>query len=258
MKEISSNFIQWYLDDDYLEIPIENHQETLLDFIRLKQGNSSIKEGCAEGDCGACMVLVGQMKDDKLVYQATNSCIKFTATCHKKVVYTAKYLSKNLSNLHPVQKALVDCHSSQCGFCTPGFVISLLAAYLNEHKDYLTQEEVIEAISGNLCRCTGYRPIIEAGLVMKQIKTPHHFNLEGAFSSHKIRQQNVLATLDNLSNDSFIAPKDLKTFATIYYEHPDYQILAGGTDVGLWVTQHLVQLKPILYLGEVKELQDFL
>ena len=251
----SSQNIQFYLDDELIKLPIENQQETLLDFIRLKKNNTSVKEGCGEGDCGACMVLQAQTEDGKLVYKPINSCIKFVPALHKKSIYTAKYISSSLQELHPVQQAMVTCHGSQCGFCTPGFVISLLAHYLDRAVKNPNEDDVINAISGNLCRCTGYRPIIEAGIQMQDLHEPIRFSREDAYSEERLHQQVQLELQPDLATDLFMAPSDLETFASIYVANPDYQILAGGTDVGLWVTQHLKKLKPILFIGEVKELQ---
>jgi xanthine dehydrogenase small subunit len=247
--------VQFYLDDELIQIPIENQQETLLDFIRLKKNNTSVKEGCGEGDCGACMVLQAETKEGKLVYKPINSCIKFVPTLHKKSIYTAKYISSSLQELHPVQQAMVTCHGSQCGFCTPGFVISLLAHYLDQASTSTTESDVINAISGNLCRCTGYRPIIEAGMQMKTLDEPSRFSREDAYSEHRLQQQINLERQPDLLTETYIAPSDLETFANIYAANPDYQILAGTTDVGLWVTQHLKQLKTSLFIGQVKELQ---
>ncbi|SMC70414.1 xanthine dehydrogenase small subunit [Polynucleobacter kasalickyi] len=252
----SSQTIQFYLDDELIQLPVENQQETLLDFIRLQTNNTSVKEGCGEGDCGACMVLQAQTEQGKLVYKTVNSCIKFVPGLHKKSIYTAKYISQSLQELHPVQQAMVTCHGSQCGFCTPGFVISLLAHYLDGESKHAHEDDVINAISGNLCRCTGYRPIIEAGLQMQELPEPMRFSRADAFSEKRLQQQIDLELQPDLVSDLFIAPSDLETFASVYVAHPEYQILAGGTDVGLWVTQHLKQLKPILFIGEVKELQQ--
>ncbi len=251
----STQVIQFYLDDELIQIPMENQQETLLDFIRLKKNNKSVKEGCGEGDCGACMVLQAESKDGRLVYKPINSCIKFVPTLHKRSIYTAKYISASLEELHPVQEALVASHGSQCGFCTPGFVISLLAYYLENESKNTNESEIISAISGNLCRCTGYRPIIEAGIQMNNLDEPSRFSRQDAYSEHRLQQQINLELQPDLVTETFIAPSDLDTFANIYAANPEYQILAGATDVGLWVTQHLKQLKTLLFIGQVKELQ---
>ncbi len=252
----SSQTIQFYLDDELIQLPVENQQETLLDFIRLKKNNTSVKEGCGEGDCGACMVLQAQTDQGQLVYKPINSCIKFLPAIHKKSIYTSKYISSSLQELHPVQQAMVACHGSQCGFCTPGFVISLLAHYLDDKFKNANEDDVINSISGNLCRCTGYRPIIEAGIQMQELNEPIRFSKKDAFSEERLQQQVYLELQPDLVTDLFMAPSDLETFASIYVANPEFQILAGGTDVGLWVTQHLKQLKPILFIGEVKELQQ--
>src|SRR5439155_439805 len=139
---------------------------------RNRAGRTGTKEGCAEGDCGACTVVLGELSPDArhIEYRAINSCIRFLSTLDGKELVTVESLQAPDGTLHPVQRALVDCHGSQCGFCTPGFVMSLFALYLQRAAP--TREEVLTALSGNLCRCTGYRPIIDAGECMGNYPEP--------------------------------------------------------------------------------------
>jgi xanthine dehydrogenase small subunit len=138
---------------------------TVLEYLRDVAGRRGTKEGCAEGDCGACTVVIGELTADRrrVCYRAVNSCIRFLPTLDGKELVTVESLQQpDDCAAHPVQQSLVEHHGSQCGFCTPGFVMSLFALYLNH--DAADREQVLSALAGNLCRCTGYRPIIEAGM----------------------------------------------------------------------------------------------
>ena len=145
---------------------------TVLEYLREVVHRTGTKEGCAEGDCGACTVVLGELdpRNGRVEYRAVNSCIRFLPTIDGHELVTVESLSAPGEGLHPVQQAMVDHHASQCGFCTPGFVMSLFALYLQEPTP--TRERVMEALSGNLCRCTGYRPIIDAGVQMGTYPTP--------------------------------------------------------------------------------------
>src|SRR5580658_2099052 len=156
---------------------------TVLEYLRETAHQTGTKEGCAEGDCGACTVVLGTLAVDgsRIEYRAVNSCIRFLPTIDGCELVTVESLKSPEGRLHPVQQAMVDCHGSQCGFCTPGFVMSLFALYLQAPEP--DREQVLEALSGNLCRCTGYRPIIEAARRMGSYPPPLHWSREAANSA---------------------------------------------------------------------------
>jgi xanthine dehydrogenase small subunit len=229
---------------------------TVLEYLRGTLRRTGTKEGCAEGDCGACTVVLGTpVADDptRVAYRAINACIRFLATVDGLELVTVESLRAPDGTLHPVQQALVEAHASQCGFCTPGFVMSLFALYLQDPAP--DRATVVAALSGNLCRCTGYRPIIAAGERMGSLPAPTHW------SRAQARDPGRRAALDALRRDGalalpgFQAPRRLEALAAAVHANPDALILAGGTDIGLWVTKQLRELPPLIYLGEVAELQ---
>jgi len=155
-----SNIIKFIYRDRIVEIKNPNSNETLLNYIRTKLKKTGTKEGCAEGGCGACTVVLGELKDSKMNYSSVNSCITFLPTLHGKQLILVEDLLLTDGSLHPVQEAMVNYHGSQCGFCTPGFVMSLFSMFKNHSK--INDNLIKDTISGNLCRCTGYQPIIKA------------------------------------------------------------------------------------------------
>ncbi len=232
----------------------------VLEYLRQRERCTGTKEGCAEGDCGACTVVVGEKVRDELELKAVNACIQFLPTLDGKALFTVEYLRGNADAMHPVQKAMVDCHASQCGFCTPGFVMSLWALYVNcvanKNPHPPDEKAVRRAITGNLCRCTGYRPIIDAG--------KHMLDAPMVVFDHAA----ILDELDRLANpvfpdakkfgnsdQQFFAPRTLSQLTALRAEFPTSTILAGGTDVGIWVNKQFRELGDILYTGCVAELR---
>ena len=220
---------------------------TLLDWLREEAGAKGTKEGCGEGDCGACTVVLSRPRDGKLTYEPVNACILLLGQIDGAELITIEDLARG-DSLHPIQQAMVETHGSQCGFCTPGIVMSLLAHY---HGAPATRESVDEALAGNLCRCTGYRPIIDAALATCVGKP------EDALAAATDARLAALSAIDGrdlfVGDDKafFVAPTSETALAELYARHPDAVLLGGATDVGLWITKRFMDLKKIIWLGRV-------
>ncbi len=226
---------------------------TVLDYLREHLHSYGTKEGCASGDCGTCTVVIGTLSQNGIVYKAVNACILPVAALHGKQLITVEDLGSK-ENLHPVQQAMVDHHASQCGFCTPGFVMSLFA--LHKNKPRPTREEIIEAFAGNLCRCTGYRPLIDAALTMPPKKQDDQFSRQEPSIIDTLKALNESPDCPTLTADGkrFFSPKHVEEFAQLLLQYPQARILAGGTDLGLEITQDLQDLEVIISVGQVEEL----
>jgi xanthine dehydrogenase small subunit len=232
---------------------------SLLAWLRTQRGLTGTKEGCAEGDCGACTVVVGELRGtaQALHLASVNACIQFLPALDGKAVFTVEYLRAQAGGrLHPVQQAMVDCHGSQCGFCTPGFVMSLWDLYNDcaQREARATPGEVRSALTGNLCRCTGYRPILEAG--------EHMFELPAVALDREALRHALLAlqredVLDyRHGSRHFLAPRSVAGLADLRAARPNAVLLAGCTDIGLWVNKQLRELDDILYLGRIEALRQ--
>jgi xanthine dehydrogenase small subunit len=246
-----STTIRFLLDGKTVELTDVDPTRTVLQFLREDLRRKGTKEGCAEGDCGACTVVVAELHrdGDNVVFKALNSCIQFLPTLDGKELITVESLADG-DNLHPVQEAMVESHASQCGFCTPGFVMSLYALYeSNKNPD---RQDIDDALAGNLCRCTGYRPIIAAAQAMVLTKTQP--NPERLMALQQLQRTSSLRIEHR--GRTFFAPSCLDELASIYQENPRATILAGGTDIGLWVTKQHRELETVIYLGQISELSD--
>jgi len=248
--------IRFRLDDEQVCARGVASTMTVLEYLRDVAHRTGTKEGCAEGDCGACTVVLGSLAADSehVEYRAINSCIRLLPTIDGHELITVESLVDRDGTLHPVQQAMVDCHASQCGFCTPGFVMSLFALYLASSAP--TRSEVIQALAGNLCRCTGYRPIIDAGCAMSSYATPRHWSRAAAQSADRKQALLPLRRDHPLRLPGFIAPRNVAELEAALAAEPGAVVLAGGTDVGLWVTKQLRDLPAIIYIGEVAELHQ--
>ena len=246
--------IRFLLDGRLVCVQSPHRTMTVLEYLREVAHRTGTKEGCAEGDCGACTVVLGEPSADgrHIEYRAVNSCIRFLPTIDGQELVTVESLSGPDGSLHPVQQAMVDHHASQCGFCTPGFVMSLFALYLRLPAP--TREQVIEALSGNLCRCTGYRPIIEAGVRMGDYPAAH-WDRDTPTSAEHCEGLRTIRRDRALRIPGFFAPLTVDEMAEELEREPGALVLAGGTDVGLWVTKQLRELPPIVYVGAVAELK---
>ncbi|MEL7022988.1 MAG: xanthine dehydrogenase small subunit [Pseudomonadota bacterium] len=247
--------VRFLLDGKLVQLRNVAPTRTVLEYLREDLVRTGSKEGCAEGDCGACMVVVADLHEGELRYLAINSCIQFLATLDGKALITVESLSRD-GVLHPAQQMMIEQHGSQCGFCTPGFVMTLFA--LHESTDAPpTPTEVDDALAGNLCRCTGYRPIIDAALSMH--------GADSAWSPPWGTDQGLREQLTDLADGeslttgdahaSFLAPRSSDELASLYADNPEATLVAGGTDVGLWVTKQYRDLSSVISIGSVPELR---
>ena len=260
--------IQFVLDGTLFKVADVEPTRTLLDYLREDLQRTGTKEGCAEGDCGACTVVVGELEADgkNVSLRTTNACLQCLPTLDGKQLFTVESLSKDLQTLHPVQQVMVDNHASQCGFCTPGFVMSLFWLYKNQKQT--SYNELLQVLSGNICRCTGYRPILDAGLAMHGSGAGQESWLctPGNDTSQEQNTLDMLQAVDRSSSlellqtscgtPCYIAPVELYELAEQFKINPDATLLSGGTDIGIWITKAFKKFPLLIYTGKVGELKQ--
>jgi xanthine dehydrogenase small subunit len=249
--------IRFLLNGEEVSLGDVAPDETLLDLLRLRRSLTGTKEGCAEGDCGACTVLVGRLHGGELVYESVNACIRFVGSLDATHVVTVEHLKGRDGRLHPVQRAMVDFHGSQCGFCTPGFVMSLYGLWMRSATP--SDAQIEKALQGNLCRCTGYEAIARAGRAISDY---------GASAGDPLvaERAEVAARLAKLRDGKrieigegdrrLIVPASLDDFAALLAAEPKATVVAGSTDVGLWVTKQMRAIAPAVFIAGLDELKS--
>ncbi|ACX95705.1 xanthine dehydrogenase small subunit [Halothiobacillus neapolitanus] len=263
------NTLRFLLGQELIELESVSPTLTVLNYLREEEKRIGTKEGCAEGDCGACTVVIAEVVDDRLHYRAVNACIVFLATLDGKQLLTVEDLKTARNELHPVQQSMVESHASQCGFCTPGFVMSGFAEYQNRlhtlddlpepQSDEAATTHLTQVFAGNLCRCTGYGPIIEAGKswLNQADKTNQQAMTEAeakVIAQLKAIQPQVSKTLIQ-AGQTYIQPNTIPALADALAKTPGATLLAGGTDIGLWVTKQHRALDTVIYLGGIQALK---
>ncbi|WP_339068459.1 xanthine dehydrogenase small subunit [Teredinibacter turnerae] len=244
--------MKFVLNQELVTVELEDASTTVLSYLRTQKRSVGTKEGCASGDCGACTCLVGELEKDTVNYHTINSCITPLGAIAGKHLVTVEHLAQE--QIHPVQAAMVKYHGSQCGFCTPGFVMSLTAFHnaLFTNADIThqqpTREDVSSAVAGNLCRCTGYRPILDAGMAACQSPAPQLHNSE---------VRHWLENLDALDDTPYYAPQTLAEWSELKSAFPAARAIAGGTDLMLEVTQHYRDIPQLIDVTQIRELRVF-
>ncbi len=255
--------IRFNLNGRWIEDNTIDPNCTILKYLRTTVMQPDVKEGCAAGDCGACTLMLGEMTERGIEYRTLNACIALMASVHERYLLTPSGIGR-AGQLHPAQQAMVDCHGSQCGFCTPGFVMSLANLYqqtgLYAQQSVLMDEQIHAALSGNLCRCTGYRPIIKAAHKMAALPACDVSEISARSGVQTFNPQSDApadgspAPLQDVDGHRLFMPLTEEQLKSLLQNYPDACLWAGGTDVGLEITQRFKQFDTIIYLNRITAL----
>ena len=246
-----SDTIQFLLNDKIYKVKNPDPNKTILNYVRNDLKKTGTKEGCAEGGCGACTVVLGELNNNKIIYKSINACISFLPILNgKQLILIEDLVFKNKP--HMVQEALIKFHGSQCGFCTPGFTMSLFS--LQKNYKLINNENIEEALSGNLCRCTGYRPIIDAAKSLNNKKDQDHFKKNQNRTIHLLKKIKDIDIEINHKGKKYFAPKTILNLRRMLKKYPNSKILSGGTDLSLEVTKFRKEIKTIISLNSVSKL----
>ncbi|GAB6070604.1 xanthine dehydrogenase small subunit [Thiomicrorhabdus hydrogeniphila] len=269
---MNSNDIKFFLGQKLVTVKDCSPTLTLLNYLRTEADLVGTKEGCAEGDCGACTVVLVELQQGQITYRAVNACILFLPMLDGKQVLTVEHLKNQDNQLHPVQQAMVDHHASQCGFCTPGIVMSGFALYQNTRLSKNDSSSNYQACNnasaqtdclnktyaGNLCRCTGYGPIIESAKTFIQKALENQVTIEQE-NADIIKQLKSITPKCKKSftnkAQTYIQPSNITELNNALDSTPSAHLLAGATDLGLWVTKQRKKLETLIYLGQIPELK---
>jgi len=252
------NLVSFVFNNEIVEIDFARSDlsptTSVLKYLRSMNGFKGVKEGCGEGDCGACTVVLAEIDGDKLKYMAVDSCLVFLPMLHGKQLIVVENLPDEDTYLHPVQRAMVEAYASQCGYCTPGFVMSLFALYKN--PEIATKEVILDAITGNLCRCTGYQPIIEAAEKACNSKEFDHFDENEPHIINLLQKIDIETCISiETKSQKYFKPFTIEDVLKLKSKYPEALIVAGNTDNGLRVSKKHELLTEIIDISGVKELK---
>ena len=247
-----SNFISFVRKDRIVEIKNPDPNETLLNYIRIKLKKTGTKEGCAEGGCGACTVVVGELINNEIKYKAINSCITLLPTIQGKQLILVEDLISKDGSLHQVQKAMVNYHGSQCGFCTPGFVMALFSMFKQYSK--FNNDIINDSIAGNLCRCTGYQPIIKAAKSLKNKNKIDYFSKNIKNTTKLLKKIHYKSITIYNREKRYFAPRYVQELKKILKKNVNADFLSGGTDLSLGITKERKDINSIIYMNSIREL----
>ncbi|MDR6350422.1 MULTISPECIES: xanthine dehydrogenase small subunit [unclassified Pantoea] len=245
--------IQFLLNDRLITECELDPNLTVLNYLRGQQQRRGTKEGCASGDCGACTVTLGKVVDGQMQYQAVNSCLTLVSSLQGKQLITVEDLKQG-RELHSVQQAMVDCHGSQCGYCTPGFVMSLFT--LQKNSAGWDRHQAEQALAGNLCRCTGYRPIMDAAQQACEQPDADAFRANAPALVQRLQalSNNEVQIIEAAGSRCYL-PKTVAQLAELYQQYPEARLVAGGTDLTLQITQQYQRLPLLIALEQIDELK---